>query len=211
MESKISVTNCGYTRSLKAARRKEWSTVKTKMEFYFIYERFKGILEVFQSNQNCWVMKKFHRIRRNKKNIYKKPQVIFMEFSVHTGKGTDSGGEEKDKARQSSVFLTPTDPFGNDPEEEEPDDDFTTVPQKAAHATKRKYDQNAIHWTRLSKAKDQGLEFWQMKSFAIMTYATIPGDCIDRVTSQNGERVDCERLETPRPAPKVTWKKNAQS
>ena len=44
-------------------------------------------------------------------------------------------------------------------------------------------------------AQDQGLEFGQTKSFAIMTYATISGDCIDRVTSQNGERVDFERLE----------------
>ena len=31
-----------------------------------------------------------------------------------------------------------------------------------------------------------------------MTHATIPGDCIDRVTSQIGERVDFERLETPK-------------
>ena len=59
--------------------------------------------------------------------------------------------------------------------------------------------------------QDQGLEFWQTKSFAIMTYATIPGDCIDRVTSQNGDRVLLERLVTPRPAPKVTLKKNWQS
>ena len=47
--------------------------------------------------------------------------------------------------------------------------------------------------------------------FAIMTYTTIPGDCIDFVTSQNGDRVDFERLETPRPACKVTLKKNWQS
>ena len=44
-----------------------------------------------------------------------------------------------------------------------------------------------------------------------MTHATIPGDCIDRVTSQDGDRVIFERLETPRPAPKVTLKKNWQS
>ena len=31
------------------------------------------------------------------------------------------------------------------------------------------------------------------------------------MTSQNGERVDVERLETPRPIPKVTLKKNWQS
>ena len=125
------------------------------------------------------------------------------------GKGLIPGGKEKDKARQA-VFRTPTNPFGDDPEEEEPHDDFT-VPQKAPHVTKWKFDQNAVFWVRLSKAQDQGLEFWQTKSFAIMTYATIPGDCIDRVTSQNGERVYFERLEAPRPAPKVTLKKNWHS
>ena len=41
------------------------------------------------------------------------------------------------------------------------------------------------------------------KSFAIMTHAAIPGDCIDRVTSQNGEQVHFESLETPRRAPLV--------
>ena len=88
---------------------------------------------------------------------------------------------------------------------EEPHDDFT-VPQKASYVTNWKDNQSAVYWVRLSEAQDQGLEFWQTKSFAIMTYATIPGDCIDRV-----ERVDFERLETPRPVPKVTLKKNWQS
>ena len=58
------------------------------------------------------------------------------------------------------------------------------------------------------KSAGSKMEFWQTKPFAIMTYATIPGDCIDRVTSQNGERVNFERLETPRLAPWVTLKKN---
>ena len=133
------------------------------------------------------------------------PKDFDGNFQSILGKGLIPGGKEKDNARQA-VFLTPTNPFGNDLEEEEPHDVFT-VPQKAAYVTNWKYDQNAVFWVRLSKAQDQGLEFWQTKSFAIMTFASIPGDCIDRVTSQNGERVDFERLETPRPAPKVTWKK----
>ena len=37
----------------------------------------------------------------------------------------------------------------------------------------------------------------------LVTYFTIPGDCIDRVTAQNGDRVLFERLATPRPAPKT--------
>ena len=47
------------------------------------------------------------------------------------------------------------------------------------------------------------------QSFSIMTYATIPGDCIDPVTSQDRDRVLFERLATPRPAPKVTLKMNS--
>ena len=38
-------------RESEAAQRQEWSTVKTKTEFYVVYVQFKGILEVFQSNQ----------------------------------------------------------------------------------------------------------------------------------------------------------------
>ena len=44
-----------------------------------------------------------------------------------------------------------------------------------------------------------------------MTYFTTPGDCIDRVTAQNGDRLLFERLATPRRAPKVTLKRNWQS
>ena len=46
----------------------------------------------------------------------------------------------------------------------------------------------------------------RQNSFAIITCTTVPGDYIDRVTSQNGDRVIFERLATPRPAPKVTLK-----
>ena len=125
------------------------------------------------------------------------------------GHGLIPGRKEKDKARQA-VFPTPTNLFGYDPEEEELHDD-NTVPQKVPCGTHWKHDQNAVYWVRLSRAQDQGLEFWQTKSFAIMTYATIPGDCIDRVTSQDGDRIVFERLETPRPAPEVTLKMNGHS
>ena len=118
------------------------------------------------------------------------------------------GGKEKGKDRQA-VFLTPTNHFGND-REEEPHNDYT-VPQKVLFVTRWKDDQNAVYCVRLSKAQDQGLEFWQTKAFAIMTYATIPGDCIDKITSEEGNRVLFERLETPRPALKVTLKMNWHS
>ena len=93
---------------------------------------------------------------------------------------------ETDKARQA-VFFTPLNPFGNDRDEEKPHFDYT-VPQKVHYETYWKRNQER-YWIKLSRAQDQGLRYWQTKSFAIITYATVPGDCIDRVTSQNGDRV----------------------
>ena len=99
------------------------------------------------------------------------------------------------------------DPFGNDPEEEKPHDDHTVL-QIVHYPTYWKYNQDAVFWIKSSRAQDQGLQFWQTKSFAIITFATVPGDCIDRVTSQNGDRVIFERFTTAKPAPKVTLKSN---
>ena len=122
------------------------------------------------------------------------------------GHGLIPGGKEKDKYRQA-FSVTPTNPFGHDLEEE---NDFT-VPQRVPYITRERDTPNAVYWVRLSQAQDQGLEFWQTKSFAIMTYATIPGDRIDKITSEEGIRVLFERLETPKPAPKVTLKMNWHS
>ena len=117
------------------------------------------------------------------------------------GSEISPGGKENDKERQA-VFFTPVNPFGNAPEEEELHFDHT-VPQQVHDQTCWKRNQDAVKRVKLSRAQDQGLRFWQTKSFAFVTNATVPGDCIDRVTSQNGDRVVFERLATPRPAPMV--------
>ena len=57
--------------------------------------------------------------------------------------------------------------------------------------------------SNFSRAQDQGLQFWQTKSFAIITHDIVPGDCSHRMISQNGDRVLFERLTTPRRAPMV--------
>ena len=67
---------------------------------------------------------------------------------------------------------------------EVPHDDFS-VPQKAPCVTTWKHHQDAVYWKRLQRAQDQGIEFWQTKSFATMAYTTIQGECIDRVVSRN--------------------------
>ena len=118
------------------------------------------------------------------------------------------GTSSKDKARQT-VFLTPTNPFGNDPEEEEPHDDYT-VPQKVPYVTRWKHNQRAVYWVRLSKALDQGLEFWQTKSFEIMTYATIPGGCIDRALKKNWHSQQQQQHSTSSTDVPSSWKREAE-
>ena len=54
---------------------------------------------------------------------------------------------------------------------------ITQLHRRLPHITRWKHKQNAVYLVRISKAQDQGLEFWQTKPFAIMTCATIPGDC----------------------------------
>ena len=173
----------------------------------------------------------------NKKSLYylraiqghsggkpKKPEMMeytlilykWMEYIFHKGiswnsqsilgSGLIPGGKENDKARQA-VFCTPLDPFGSDPNEEKPDDDYI-VSQRVHYQTCWKHNQVAVSWIKLFRAQDQGLPFWHIKSFAIIIYATVPGDCIYRVISQSGDRVPHETLATPRPAPKATLKSN---
>ena len=119
------------------------------------------------------------------------------------------GVKEDDKARQA-VFLTGLNPFRRDPGEEKPHSNYT-VPQRDPCGAEWERNQDAVCWVRLNEAQDQGLQFWQTKSFAIMTDFTILRDCVDRVTAKNGDRVLFERLATPRPAPKVTLKRNWHS
>ena len=86
--------------------------------------------------------------------------------------GIISGGKEEDKARQA-VFPTPLNLFGRDPEEEMPHFDYTVL-QKVPYQTRWSRNPNAENWVRLKKAKDQGLQFWQTKSFAIMACRSSP-------------------------------------
>ena len=74
-----------------------------------------------------------------------------------------------------------------------------------------KHNQDAVYWVKLSRAQDQGLQFWQTKSHVIVVRSLVPAACICRVISQNGDRILFERLSTPRPAPKVTLKSNWHS
>ena len=110
----------------------------------------------------------------------------WKEFIFHRGcsfsirsileNGLISGGRESDKGRQT-VFFPPLDPSGGDSDEEEHRDDYT-VPQKVHHHSHWKHNQDAVCWVKLSRAQDQGLQFWQTKSHAIMSHSPVPAGCI---------------------------------
>ena len=198
-EHKISMMEFGYTWFMIAVPRNGSNIAKMKTGIYFISELFRDTLWYPTSPE----------LMRYSPIPYDWKQYIYLRGCSWVLSGIVLGGKEKDKARQG-VFLTPLNSFGKDPEEEKPHC-YYAVPQKVPYEIFRKHNQNAVNWVRLSKAQDQGLEIWQTKSFAIMTYATIPGDCIDCVTAQNGDWVIFQRLATPRLAPKFTLKENWES
>ena len=79
--------------------------------------------------------------------------IFHMEISWNSHSLLESGiilgGKENDKARQA-VFFTLLNPFGNDPDEEKPHDDYT-VPQKVHYQTHWKHHQYAVRWIKLSR------------------------------------------------------------
>ena len=95
------------------------------------------------------------------------------------------GRKVNDRARQS-VLCTALDPFGKDPEEESRNFDYS-VPQRQYYEAHRKRNQDAVFFIKdCQEHRIKDCDSGRQKSFAIITHTTGPGDCIDRVTSQNG-------------------------
>ena len=84
-------------------------------------------------------------------------------------------------------------------------DDFTE-PRMEHYRCKWRPSQDAVYWVNLARAQDEGLQFWQTRSDAIVVYCSVPPECIHKVISRNGVRVLFERLATRRPPPKVVLK-----
>ena len=68
-----------------------------------------------------------------------------------------AGGRESKQGRQA-IFFTPLNPFGDNPDEEQPSDDLST-PRKVHYHSKWKSRQDAVYWMNLVGAQDKGLQF----------------------------------------------------
>ena len=90
---------------------------------------------------NRWNTRLFHTVGNHRGKSW-----IFQSFF---GSGIIPGGKEKDRARQA-VFLTPLNPFGKDPEEEEKPHFDYKVHQKVLYETRWKQNRDV----RLSESHD---------------------------------------------------------
>ena len=84
--------------------------------------------------------------------------------------GLIAGGKDTEEWRQT-VFFTPSDPTGDETEEEYDDLTKTT---KSTVQDKRKNSLDAIHWVNEEKSTDKGLQSWQTRSHAITLNDSVP-------------------------------------
>ena len=72
-------------------------------------------------------------------------------------------------------------------------------------------DQNAVYWVKLPKAQDLGLQIGKQTQTLFIVHQSVPNLCIERVVSDNGDRILSQRILTPRPEPKVTLRNTWRS
>ena len=117
--------------------------------------------------------------------------------------GLIAGGRESKEGRHT-IFFTPLNPFGDNPDEEErwpiKIEKNTPLQQVEEHSGRRLLRQ-------FSTSTRERLRFWQTTSHDVIA----PADCICKVISQKGQRTLFERLSTLRPAPKIVLKSAWQS
>ena len=113
-----------------------------------------------------------------------------------------AGGKERKKGRQT-IFFTPLDPFNSDADEAESITD--------TNETKKSTISNSLEtWTRCSvldsfvHSTRCWSRFWHTGSNAIITYQSVPKECVVKVVSESGKRWLFARQLTPRERPKVT-------
>ena len=136
----------------------------------------------------------------------------WKRFIYHLGRARDqysiaeaglvAGGKERKEGRQT-IFFTPLDPFNSDADEAESITDIKK-PRKVQYQIHWRPEQDAVYWIHLSTAQDAGLEFWQTGSNAIITYQSVPKECVVKVVCESGKRELFARQRTPRERPKVT-------
>ena len=103
--------------------------------------------------------------------------------------GLVAGGKERKEGRQT-IFFTPLDPFSSDADEAEVMTEIKK-PWNVHYHIHWRPEQDPVYWIHVSTAQDAGLEFWQTGSNDIITYQSVPKECVVKVVSESGERENC--------------------
>ena len=111
----------------------------------------------------------------------------------------DSSQVERKPKKDGKLFFAALNSMGSDPDEKYND---LSKPRKVQYKNKLKVTQDAIYWANLCFAQNKGLQFWQTRSLAIILGDSVPGDCIEKVASTRQNKILCQKIPTPRPAPK---------
>ena len=137
----------------------------------------------------------------------------WKEFIYHVGRARDqystavaglvAGGKERNERRQT-IFFTPLDPFNSDADGAELVTDFKKARKLHYQIHWRLEQRGAVYLVHLRSAQNAGLEFRQTGSNAIITYQSVPKECVVKVVSESGKREMFARQLTPREGPKVT-------
>ena len=106
----------------------------------------------------------------------------------------------KKEEKQSSSLL---DPCNSDADEAESITD-TMKPRKVKCQIHWRSEQDAVYWIHLSTSQDADLEFWETGSNDIITYQSVPKECIVNVVSESGKIELFARQLTPRERPNAT-------
>ena len=91
------------------------------------------------------------------------------EFLFHRGCSNDVTSILKSTliAGGSESPERPLNPFGNNPDEREPTDEFSMSRKEHDH-NMWKPRQDAIHWINWTRAQEQRLQFWQTRAHAVI-------------------------------------------
>ena len=104
-------------------------------------------------------------------------QGLFLQHSIHPWEQTHCRRKPENKEGRQTIFVTPLNPFGENPDEEAPSVDIT-IPRKVHYHSNWKRNQDAVYWVELSRAQDQGLRFWRDRSHMRSSYTIpVPADC----------------------------------
>ena len=95
--------------------------------------------------------------------------------------GLVAGGKERKGGRQTT-FFTPFDPFNGDANEAKLITDFNKA-RKVHYQIHWRPEHDAVYWVHLRSAQIADLEFWQTGCDAIITYQSVPKECVVKVVS----------------------------